>query len=1021
MEVESYKHKDAKRKNIPPAKIAGEGVIPQVKKVKYAYSPHLTPVLRIDYEGGADELAEIVEKAIQGNSLSAKESVILRAVAKNAEQPWLEWAGKKAEHDRKNLEVDPVALHIHERVSAQAIVRAAMREDAQRSLFADPEQDYNEALQFYKHDIDWANRMILGDSLQVMSSLARREDLAGKVQMIYIDPPYGIKFASNFQSEVGKRNVKDKDSDLTREPEMVKAYRDTWHLGIHSYLTYLRDRLIVCRELLSDSGSIFVQIGDENIHRVRSLMDEVFGPDNFISQITFQTTSGFETNTIASIGDFLLWYSKNQNEIKVHSLYEDQPCIPGEGNAKWILFPDRSYRGVSSEERKDPSLILDDIVLYNPGDLQSQGAASTPQPYIFNGRKYLPKSNNHWKPNYPFGLDRLAGADRIHVAANSIRYRRLSDDFPLIARGNVWTDTLTGSFTEGKVYVVQTNTKVIERCILLTTDPGDLVLDPTCGSGTTALVAEKWGRRWITADTSRVAISIARQRLLTARFERYRINGELDHETKNGTGVDPSANFVYRTVPHIRLGDIARNIELDPIIEKHKKILDDRLHDCNLALRNVNDDLREKLVEKLANKMQKEGIGAATDADRKRWLLPGTSKDTIKRAYLKKSRLKEKHIKKDYEAVPPGKIFEHWHVPFDIDTDWPKSLKDAASDYRTAWQSKINEVNSCIAANAESEVLFDQPEIVKGVVRVSGPFSVEGVRPEELSLAENGEVFDPTPNQWEQTAQNASAYLDRMIQLIQRDGVTFPNNEHRELEKIEALYESDSALHAEGIWKGGGIEQPCDVAIAFGPQYGAVTAEIVEDLVRASRRYDELVVAGFSFDGAAQEIIQESLNPRLKIHMAHIRPDVSPGMDGLLKDTPNSQLFTVFGQPEIDVRAKKVGNKDEIEVELLGVDIYSPLTGEVHSTGASKVAAWFIDGDYDGRCFCITQAFFPNQKAWGKIAKALGATADLEAFESYNGTVSIPFKPGDYKRIAVKVIDPRGNEVMAIRSLKEAK
>ena len=323
------------------------------------------------------------------------------------------------------------------------------------------------------------------------------------------------------------------------------------------------------------------------------------------------------------------------------------------------------------------------------------------------------------------------------------------------------------------------------------------------------------------------------------------------------------------------------------------------------------------------------------------------------------------------------------------------------------------------------EELVDQPEVIDDVVRVSGPFTVEGVRPEELSLDENGNLFDPTPNDWEVNeitgdySQNASAYIDRMLQLIEKDGLTFPNNEHRDFMQIDRLEDTDSALHAEALWEDSAEDQSCNIAIAFGPQHGPVTAEQVEDLIRASRRYDELVIAGFSFDGASQAVIQESENPRLKIHMAHIRPDVSPGMDGLLKDSPKSQLFTVFGQPEIEVRVTKNTENVDVEVELLGVDIYSPLTGEITSSGAEKVAAWFLDSDYDGRCFCITQAFFPNQKAWDKIAKALGTSTDEEAFAAYDGTVSIPFEPGQHKCIAVKVIDPRGNEVMAIRDLKE--
>lgn len=522
--------------------------------------------------------------------------------------------------------------------------------------------------------------------------------------------------------------------------------------------------------------------------------------------------------------------------------------------------------------------------------------------------------------------------------------------------------------------------------MLMTTDPGDLVLDPTCGSGTTAYVAEQWGRRWITIDTSRVSIAIARQRLLTAKYEHYRLRDE---------DRGPSGGLIYRTVPHITLKSIAQNANLDPIFAKHEPILDEALDACNKAVAQISDDIRDRLRPKMFDKIAREGKRSITDADRRRWELPDK-----------------------------GGKWEHWQVPFDNDPDWPKALQDAVTAYRKAWRAKMDEVNACIAANAEQEELVDQPEVVRGVVRVSGPFTVEGVRPEELSLREE-DLFDAAPNEWEggevypaqDEVQNVRAYLSRMVELIRKDGVTFPNNKHRDLARVDALFEEKTGtpIHAEGIWQGTDEHEPNDVAIAFGPQYGPVTAEQVEDLIRSSKRYSELVIAGFSFAGEAAVIIQESAHPKLKIHMAHIRPDVSPGMDGLLKDTPNSQLFTVFGQPEIKIRKH---GKDEWQVTLLGVDIFDPLKGEVHSTGADKVAAWFLDSDYDGRCFCITQAFFPDQNAWEKIAKALGSQDDLEAFEAFKGTESLPFKSGTHGRIAVKVIDPRGNEVMTFAKLE---
>ena len=1023
--VENYKHDSAKRKNIPTAKMAAEGKIPRMKKIKYGYSAHLFPELRFDTTGDSDRVNEIVEKATSGKKLTNEEVEILRGLATNASQPWLEWSGKKEEHARGLLEVEPVALHIHERVSANAIIRTAKREDVQADLFADPQQEYKEAIQFYQHDVDWANRMILGDSLEVMSSLSRREDLSSKVQMIYIDPPYGIKYASNFQPEIGQRDVKDKDSDLIREPEMVKAYRDTWHLGIHSYLSYLNDRLIVAKELLSETGSVFVQISDENLHRVRQLMSEIFGESNFVAIITLKKTAYQASKTIANVSDFLIWFSRDIRQIKVNQLFMSKFEIESAGLYRFVDLPIGERRSMILDEISGIIPLPDGAKQYRLISLISQGASKVgSKPVSFHGKHFECPSNSHWKTTQQ-GILRLIGNERIIQSGRTLAWAGYVEDFPVSPFNNIWTDTMTGSFTEPKTYVVQTNSKIIERCMLMTSDPADLILDPTCGSGTTAYVAEKWGRRWITIDSSRVALSLARQRILTAIFDYYCVNNESANDTSRigSNGTDPSANFIYKSVPHITLGSIARNENLDPIIAKHEVLLEKRLEVVNEALNDVDDSIRNVLVNKFAAKLQASGLRATTDADRRRWLLPSTTKEQIQKAYTDKSKLKAKHVNEHAELVPPNSKFEHWHVPFSNDPAWPETLSVAVKEYRIAWRQKMDELNACIDANTECEVLVNQPEIMKDVVRVSGPFTVEGVRPEELSLNENWEIFDPTPNEWEVNetvgnyAQNAAAYVDRMLKLIEEDGVTFPNNEHRDFVQIDRLEETDSALHAEALWEMSEKNQPCNIAVAFGPQHGPVTAEQVEDLIRASRRYDELVIAGFSFDGAAQAVIQESANPRLKIHMAHIRPDVSPGMDGLLKDSPKSQLFTVFGQPEIDVRPIKDAENGEREVELLGVDIYSPLTGEITSSGADKVAAWFLDSDYDGRCFCITQAFFPNQKAWDKIAKALGSAADADAFAAYAGTTSVPFEPGQYQRIAVKVIDPRGNEVMAIRSL----
>lgn len=511
-------------------------------------------------------------------------------VVHRGQDPELFWMNKYGSDDSDDLlKVDIRSLYRHEHIAPEKLIAGLHRVVEEKNpldqmdLFSANElfgnalekDELQKVSEYYSHHDGWTNRLIQGDSHLVMASLLEREGMAGQVQTIYIDPPYGIKYNSNWQMKLNDRNVKDgSDEHLTGEPEMIKAFRDTWELGIHSYLTYLRDRLLIARELLTESGSCFVQISDENVHLVRCLMDEVFGNENFVSQIVFQTTSGFDTTTIASLGDFLLWYAKDKQNVKVRKLYNDQPIVPGEGNARWVLFPDGSYRGVSVAEKRGDILLPEGIKLYKPDNIQSQGAANIPQPFEFKGKIYLPGKTSHWKANYPAGMKRLAELGRLHIAINSIQYRRFADDFPYTERGNFWTDTLTGSFTDTKIFVVQTNLKVAERCILMTTDPGDLVLDPTCGSGTTAYVAEQWGRRWITIDTSRIALNIAKTRFMTATFPYYHLYSDVAVQATEKEGKikksvtdkpdteksgDIRQGFVYEEVPHITLKSLANN------------------------------------------------------------------------------------------------------------------------------------------------------------------------------------------------------------------------------------------------------------------------------------------------------------------------------------------------------------------------------------------------------------------------------------------------------------------------------
>ena len=965
-EVQDYRHDTATRRNNPPAGIAAQGRTPDTPKQEYAYNPHLPPILRSDPNGDVDEFHELLQKA-QHQTLEPEEAEKIANALKHHE-PWLEWAGKQ---ETKSFTVDPVALHKHEHVSAKAILKVAARENVQRELFADPQQTYDKALEFYKHDVDWTNRLILGDSLMVMSSLAKREDLAGKVQMIYIDPPYGIKFSSNFQPTVFQRDVKDRDQDLTREPEQIKAYRDTWTLGIHTYLAYLRDRLIVAKNLLTESGSIFVQISDENVHRVRSIMDEVFGNENFVGEIIFKTRSTSTRKNLSILNDFILWYSKDLSALKCNRLYQEK-----EVNSVQFNLADIDGEIVNASDLKKSN--KEGAKHFLSAALFSTSGSDTSRiPFLFRNKEYLPAASRSrgWRCSQD-GLVRLAASDRIIIQGNSIRYKYYYNDFPYTLIANLWENQMS---EQNKSYAVQTSTRVIQRCLLMTTDPGDLVLDPTCGGGTTAFVAEQWGRRWITIDTSRVSIALARQRLLTASYDYYK----LKDEEKGVMG-----GFVNNIVPHITLRSIAQNTALDPIFGKHEPILTEKLEALNSTLADITDDIRSKLLSKLAEKERRDGKRSITDADKRRWELPETA-------------------------------WQEWEVPFDTDPDWTEALQAALTDYRDAWRVKMDEVNKCIAASSDGEELVDDPDVDRKRVRVSGPFTVEAVQPPEEFLdvespiggepEEMEETFETDSE--EREAVNAEAYLDKMVRLLREDGVKFAEDQKQKFATLDPL--EGGVLHAEGSWENGDSDRR--VAVAFGPQHGPVTVMQVEDcLPAASRRgYDELIFAGFSFDGAAQVIIQEDPNPRVRIHMANISPDVV--MDDLLKKTSTSQLFTVFGLPRTSL--EKDDNAEYV-ITMEGVDIYNPVDNTVSSAGADKVAAWFVDSDYDGRTFCITQAFFPDKSAWNKIARDLKAVIDEDQFEKFSGTVSLPFPAGEHECVAVKVIDPRGNEIMRVHDLK---
>jgi adenine-specific DNA-methyltransferase len=606
--VTDYRHDEATRKNNPPAKIAAEGTVPLMPKIRYEYSPRLAPTLRFDPTGQADKLPELLQKA-QRQPLTAAEAEQLGAALRNQE-PWLEWANKR---EKRWFDVDPVALHIHERVSTEAILRVAARLDIEPSLFGDPQQAYHEAVQFYRHEIPWTNRLILGDSLQVMTSLSRREDLAGKVQMIFMDPPYGIRFGSNFQPKVGERNVKDKQEDLTREAEMVKAYRDTWHLGIHSYLSYLRDRLIVAKELLADTGSIFVQIGEENLHVVRTLLDEIFGKENSISVIYFRKkTMPLGGGFLERMGDYILWYAKDKalSASKFRRLYLKQDVS---GDFHWASVELRSGSRLKSEyaqkSEDEPAIPFRLVSMWPPSF-----SASSVFPVDFGGAQWWPPEGQCW-PTNPDGMKRLVSADRIHPEGKYLRYVYRLTDNDLAKLTPIWNDTIGA---RDQRYTIETSELVVQRCMLMATDPGDLVLDPTCGGGTTATVAEQWGRRWITIDTSRVAVALARLRLITNKYDFYSL---IDEQ------VGISAGIKNKKATVVDLKNVSNNTNLDEIFVKYQSALDLSLEACNRALAEVSEAVRSTLATKLLRKQRENGRKTITEADRRRWMLPERDKE----------------------------------------------------------------------------------------------------------------------------------------------------------------------------------------------------------------------------------------------------------------------------------------------------------------------------------------------------------------------------------------------------------
>ena len=801
--VEALKHAEAKRRNIPTA----------------------------EYQSVQDKTQQAPK--------------VLRYPRNTDLDPQLIWRGKD-EQDAQDLVVHAPPIYIQEKVHPKALIDDLLRQTRESQheagqITADLFADFNgipkgvDKTEFYQHDQNWSNRMILGDSLQVMASLAEREGLRGKVQCIYFDPPYGIKFNSNFQWSTSSRDVKDGKADhITREPEQVKAFRDTWKDGIHSYLTYLRDRLVVARDLLVESGSLFVQIGDENIHRVRMLLDEVFGDENFCSLIQVQKTGSQAGSLLANTVDFILWYAKARSAAKYRQLYDDR--IAGHVSSDrydQIELTDGSERRLAKAEIQR-EVALPEGQIFQHTSLISSGQASVEQPFTFRGKTYYPGGGSHWKTTVA-GLTVLSKAGRIASGAMTLRYKRYIDDFSVLPITDRWESLQIGT---GLVYVVQTATSVVERCLLMATDPGDLVIDPTCGSGTTAVVAEQCGRRWITIDTSRVALALARARIMGARYPFYLLADSREGQMKEAevTRTAPSSQptygnirhgFVYERVPHITLKSIANNAEIDVIWENWQKKL---------------ELLREKL-----------------------------------NAALKKS-------------------WQEWEIPREAEAGWPETAKKLHADWWRARIARQAEIDKSIAAKAEFEYLYDKPYTDGKTVRVAGPFTVESLSPHRmLGVDENDELIDPLKTGGRAGEGVGASFEQMILENLKMAGVQQAHKEDRI--RFTALTGwPGEYICAEGRYQEGETEKRAGIFI--GPEFGTVSRP---DLVEAAREagdagFDVLIACAFNYEAHANEFHKLGRIPVLK---ARMNADLHMAAD--LKATGKGNLFVIFGEPDIEI------------------------------------------------------------------------------------------------------------------------
>lgn len=905
--VESFKHEEATRKNIPTAEL--QSVIkPDDKPLELRY-PRNTDL-----------------------------------------DPQLVWRGKD-EQDWSELVLQAPPLYIQEKVHPKVIVDDLLRQTReskateQLELFSDFNgiPDGADKTEFYEHDQNWTNRMILGDSLQVMASLAEREGLRGKVQCIYFDPPYGIKFNSNFQWSTTNRDVKDgKTEHITREPEQVKAFRDTWKNGIHSYLTYLRDRLTVARDLLTESGSMFVQIGDENVHRVRILLDEIFGEGNFVSQISFNKNSGLGATLLPTANDFILWYGKKRDCLKFRAIKDIKTSSDDSlGRYNSALNTDGRVIPLSQVPPTDSGW---KVCTYS--DLTKPGPGSRYE-VEFENHKF--DSGQRWWGMPPESMARALKSGRIKRTGRSISFIRLLEDSPAFGINNVWTN-IGGvmSRSDPKIYVVQTSVAAVQRCILMSTDPGDLVLDPTCGSGTTAFVAEQWGRRWITIDTSRVAMALARSRLMGGRFPFYLLADSLEGQHKeaelsrSSINTQPSRGrvrmgFVYERVPRITLKSIANNTEIDVIWEKWEPLLNSGLAQLNQLL---------------------------------------------------------------------SKAWCEWEVPRQAETSWNDEARTMHSNWWKLRITRQQEIDDSIKSRAENEYLYDKPFQSSKKVRVAGPFTVESLSPHRmLGVDENDDFIDSVSEKSEDYNPKQS-FPQMILENLKAAGVQQAHKEDRIVFTALAPWPGDLVC-AEGRYQEGETERRA--AIFIGPEFGTVQRA---DLVAAAREagdggFDVLIACAFNYEAHATEFNKLGRIPVLKARM-----NADLHMAETLKSTGKGNLFVIFGEPDITLLTLDDGR---MRVKINGVDVFKPQTGEVVSDSAEGIACWFLDSEYNEESFFVRHAYFLGANdPYLSLKTSLKAEIDLEAWASLNSDISRPFDRPSSGRIAVKVINHLGDEVMKV-------